>query len=124
MTAKRILVIDDEEGIRDLITMALEFSAEWQVLTAASGAEGVVAAEIEQPDAILLDMVMPDMDGRATLEKLKANRATQNIPTILLTASSSLIQEQSLSDLQVAGVIAKPFEVITLAAQIRAILNW
>ncbi len=124
MTAKRILVIDDEEGIRDLITLSLEAHADWEILTAASGLEGIAVAAAEHPDAIVLDMAMPDMDGRATLEQLQLNRATQNIPTILLTASSHLIPQQVLSDSQVIGVITKPFEVIHLADQIRELLHW
>ena len=94
------------------------------VLTAASAVEGLVAAEVEQPDAILLDMVMPDLDGRATLGKLKANEATCRIPTILLTAEVNSSELQPFSDLNVAGVIAKPFEVLKLAAQIQGLLNW
>ena len=124
MTAKRILVIDDDNGIRDLIAMVLEANAEWTVLTAASGGEGLEAAEVEQPDAIVLDMVMPDMDGRATLEKLQAKGATQNIPTILLTASTHLVPQEVLGNSQVLGVLTKPFEVIQLAEQIREMLHW
>ena len=124
MTAKRILVIDDEDGVRELIQMTLQTSAGWEVLTAASGGEGLVAAAAEQPDAILLDMVMPDLDGRSTLQQLQANGATQNIPTILLTASATSLQQQPLSDLDVAGIITKPFEVLKLAGQIQEILDW
>ncbi|MCG8363514.1 MAG: response regulator [Pseudanabaenales cyanobacterium] len=122
--SKRILVIDDEDGIRELVKIVLQASAGWEVLTAASGEEGLVAAEAEQPDAVLLDMRMPDFDGQATLGQLQANGATRRIPTILLTAAENPDPQQPLSDLEVAGLITKPFEAIRLAEQIREILHW
>jgi CheY-like chemotaxis protein len=76
MTTKRILVIDDEDGIREIIQICLEAAAGWEVLTAASGSEGLEKAEAFQPDAILLDVMMPDMDGPTTFRQLQANAAT------------------------------------------------
>ena len=66
MTTKRILVIDDDDGVREIAQFCLEAAAGWEVLTAASGSEGLATAESEQPDAILLDVMMPDMDGATT----------------------------------------------------------
>ena len=124
MTTKKVLVIDDEDGIREIIQICLEAAAGWDVLTAASGSEGLATAQAEQPDAILLDVMMPDMDGPTTFRQLQANRATQHIPTILLTAKAKISEQQQFIDLGVTGVITKPFKAQDLVNQIRQILNW
>ncbi|HEY9650173.1 MAG TPA: response regulator [Coleofasciculaceae cyanobacterium] len=124
MTTKRILVIDDEDGIREIIQICLEAAAGWEVLTAASGSEGLVMAQTTQPDAILLDVMMPDMDGPTTFRTLQANAATMHIPTILLTAKAKVSEQKQFIDLGVNGVITKPFKAQDLVNQIRAILNW
>jgi len=121
---KRILVIDDEDGIREIIQISLEVAAGWEVLTASSGNEGLVTANIEQPDAILLDVMMPDMDGPTTFRQLQANAATQGIPTILLTAKAKISEQQQFIDLGVAGVITKPFKAVDLVTTICKILSW
>ncbi|MBD0343857.1 MAG: response regulator [Coleofasciculus sp. Co-bin14] len=124
MTTKRILVIDDEDGIREIIQICLEAAAGWEVLTAASGSEGLVTAQEEQPDAILLDVMMPDMDGPTTFGHLQSNITTQHIPTILLTAKAKISEQKQFIDLGVTGVITKPFKAQDLVNQIREILNW
>jgi CheY-like chemotaxis protein len=124
MTTKRILVIDDEDGIREIIQICLEAAAGWDVLTAASGSEGLAMAQTSQPDAILLDVMMPDMDGPTTFRYLQANMVTQHIPTILLTAKAKISEQKQFIDLGVTGVITKPFKAQDLVDQIRDILNW
>jgi CheY-like chemotaxis protein len=124
MATKRILVIDDEDGIREIIQICLEAAAGWEVLTAASGSEGLVTAQEEQPDAILLDVMMPDMDGPTTFGYLQSNVTTQHIPTILLTAKAKISEQKQFIDLGVTGVITKPFKAQDLVNQIREILNW
>lgn len=124
MTTRRILVIDDEDGIREIIQICLEAAAGWDVLTAASGNEGLTTAQQEQPDAILLDVMMPDMDGPTTFRHLQANTTTQHIPTILLTAKAKISEQKQFIDLGVTGVITKPFKAQDLVNQIREILNW
>ena len=124
MTTKRILVIDDEDGIREIIQICLEAAAGWDVLTAASGSEGLATAQAEKPDAILLDVMMPDMDGPTTFRQLQADPTTQNIPTILLTAKAKISEQQQFIDLGVTGVITKPFKAQDLVNQIRKILHW
>lgn len=124
MTIKRILVIDDEDGIREIIQICLEAAAGWEVLTAASGSEGLATAQVARPDAILLDVMMPDMDGPTTFRNLQANVATQHIPTILLTAKAKISEQKQFIDLGVTGVITKPFKAQDLVNQIRKILNW
>ncbi|HEY9666006.1 MAG TPA: response regulator [Coleofasciculaceae cyanobacterium] len=124
MITKRVLVIDDEDGIREIIQICLEAAAGWNVLTAASGSEGLAIAQDEQPDAILLDVMMPDMDGPTTFRQLQANPDTEHIPTILLTAKAKISEQQQFIDLGVTGVITKPFKAQELVEQIRKILHW
>ncbi|NJR16083.1 MAG: response regulator [Calothrix sp. CSU_2_0] len=124
MIAKRILVIDNEEYIQEVAKICLETVACWQVITAGSGEEGISKAETEQPDAILLDVMMPDMDGVTTFEKLQANPATQNIPVILLTAKIQASDRRRYAELGMCNAIAKPFDPLTLANQVTETLNW
>jgi CheY-like chemotaxis protein len=122
MTAKQILVIDDEDDIRKLIQTCLEIMGGWQVLTAKSGNEGLLLAQTAQPDAILLDIMMPDMDGTATVQKLKANPITKHIPVILLTARGRTDNKGLFAELDIKAVISKPFNSQKLAAQVEAAL--
>ncbi|MBF2009475.1 MAG: response regulator [Chlorogloeopsis fritschii C42_A2020_084] len=123
MTAKQILVIDDEDDIRKLIQTCLEIMGGWQVLTAKSGSEGLLLAQTAQPDAILLDVMMPDMDGTSTFQKLQANPATQQIPVILMTAKGRITEARKFTQLGVKGVISKPFNPQKLATQVAAALG-
>ncbi|WP_088889621.1 response regulator [Leptolyngbya ohadii] len=121
---RTILVVDDEEDVREIVSMGLEMGAGWHILTASSGREAITIAAEEQPDAILLDLMMPDMDGRATLQQLKANAATRSIPVLLVTAKMQQSTQTELQKLQVEAVLAKPFRPLKLAEQIRAALGW
>lgn len=124
MTAKRILVIDDEDDIREVAQLSLEMVGGWEVLTAGSGSEGIDKAEEEQPDAILLDVMMPDMDGPTTYALMQRRTTTQKIPVILLTAKVQANDQRRFAELGVAGVIAKPFDPMSLAGQVAKFLSW
>nr|WP_199306157.1 response regulator [Coleofasciculus sp. FACHB-T130] len=124
VTTKRILVIDDEEDIREVAQLSLEMAANWDVLTASSGREGLAKAEVEQLDAILLDVMMPDWDGVTTFQQLQANPATQHIPVLLLTAKMQAADKRRFAQLGVKAVIAKPFDPMTLADQVAKSLGW
>jgi CheY-like chemotaxis protein len=124
MLMKRILVVDNERYIQEAIEMCLETIAGWEVMTAGSGSEGLLMAETEQPDAILLDFMMPDMDGLMTFQELQANPATQSIPVILLTGDLRSNDRQKYHDLGIKAVIIKPFNPMTLAEQISQLLEW
>ncbi len=117
-------MVEDDDGVREIIQFSLEAAAGWDVLSAASGEEGLAIAEAEQPDAILLDVMMSDMDGSTTFRHLQANAATAHIPTIFLTAKAKMSEQQQLLALGVTGMIAKPFKATDLVEQIREILNW
>ncbi|MEG5000605.1 response regulator [Microcoleus sp. B4-D4] len=124
LNSKRILVIDDAEDIREVAQVSLEVVGGWEVLTASSGREGVAKALAEQPDAILLDVMMPDQDGPTTFKQLQANDATRHIPVILLTAKALASDRRMFADLGVVSVIAKPFEPMVLAAMVAQALGW
>jgi CheY-like chemotaxis protein len=124
MSSKRILLIDDEKSISLVIQVSLSQLAHWTVLTVASSVEGLCQAEAEKPDAILLDLMMPEMDGFTVLKKLKENPETSNIPVILLTAKLQPTGYHPSEQGQLAGILFKPFDPLTLADQIAEILDW
>ncbi|MBD2561788.1 MULTISPECIES: response regulator [Nostoc] len=120
---RNILIVDDEEDVRAIAKLGLEMGAGWNVFTASSGQEALNVAVKHKLDVILLDMMMPDMDGRATLQQLKANPATKKIPVILLTAKFQQSDRERFTDLDVAAIFAKPFRPLKLAEQISEILG-
>jgi CheY-like chemotaxis protein len=124
MSARRILVIDDEADIREIARMSLKITQHWDVLMAASGAEGVAIATAEQPDAILLDVIMPGVDGLETLKSLHTNPSTQHIPVLLLTATVKAANPQHYMELGARGILLKPFDPGLLGNQIAQALGW
>jgi two-component system alkaline phosphatase synthesis response regulator PhoP len=123
-TTKTLLVIDDDDDIREIAQLALELGASWKVLTASSGPDGVVLAESGRPDAILLDVMMPGVDGPATYELLRKSEGTRKIPVVFLTAKSRPAERERLMALGVSGVLAKPFDPMTLSEQVATLLGW
>ena len=124
MGAKRILFIDDEEDIKILAQFCLESEAGWFMIGASNGLEGIAIAEKEQPDAILLDAMMPELDGIQTIAKLQNNHRTKNIPTIFITAKAQASDRRRFYNAGAKGVINKPFDSLTLASQISGFLGW
>lgn len=124
MSAKHILIIDDEADIREVAQVSLEMVGGWRVSLARSGREGLALARTERPDAILLDVMMPDMDGPATFSKLQEDPASRDIPVILLTARVTTGQPSPFAELGVAAVIGKPFDPMSLANQVSRALGW
>jgi two-component system, OmpR family, alkaline phosphatase synthesis response regulator PhoP len=120
---RHILIIDDEPDIREATQVCLEISKGWSVTTAGSSQEGLAKAVSEQPDAVLLDVMMPDMDGLETFEQMRLNPATQHIPVILLTAKAQTDDRRRFTQLAITAVITKPYDPLTLADQIEAILG-
>ena len=121
---RKILIIDDEDDIREVAALSLESIAGWDVVTANSGAQGLARAIEHQPDAILLDVMMPGMDGPTTFRELRKNPATDKIPVLLLTAKVQNSDQRRFADLGVESVLFKPFDPLTLAEQIAAVLGW
>jgi CheY-like chemotaxis protein len=120
----RILIIDDEDDIREVAALSLETVANWQVYTANSGAQGLARAIEHQPDAILLDVMMPGMDGPTTFRELRQNPATAHIPVLLLTAKVQSSDQRRFADLGVEAILFKPFDPLTLSTQISTVLGW
>jgi DNA-binding response OmpR family regulator len=125
MTPQRcVLIIDDSAVIRQIAEMTLG-SRGWRILTAESGPQGIAIAASERPDAILLDVVMPDPDGLETLSRLRGDARTVGIPVIFLTGLADREEERAkLSALGAAGVLAKPFDPGTLPELIAGVLRW
>ena len=121
---KRVLVIDDEPDIRLVIQGSLEEVAGWTVITATSGKDGLIKLVSESPDAILLDMMMPEMDGVSFLKVLRGYMADEKrtIPVLILTAKANV--SPVVYELGAAGVIAKPFDPFLLPQQIAHYLGW
>ena len=122
--AYRVLIIDDEDDIREVAALSLESVAGWEVFVAGSGPQGMARAIEYQPDAILLDVMMPGMDGPTTFRELRKNPATAKIPVLLLTAKVQSSDQRRFADLGVDGVLFKPFDPLTLHSQIAATLGW
>jgi CheY-like chemotaxis protein len=119
----KILIIDDENDIRAISRLALGRVGGMDVVDAASGLEGIAKAVADAPDAILLDVMMPEKDGPETLGLLKADPRTAHIPVIFLTAKAMASELERLRALGAAGVLTKPFDPMSLAANVRAILG-
>ncbi len=121
MNLQRILYVEDEPDIQAVAKLALEMVGGYQVMICSGGQEALDKVSGFAPDLILLDVMMPGMDGPTTLQNLRADPATAAIPVIFLTAkvqASEMAQYQALGAL---NVIAKPFDPMTLAAQVREI---
>jgi CheY-like chemotaxis protein len=117
-----VLVIDDSSLIRAAGGVAISRVDGWEPLLASCAEEGLACAAREQPDAILLDVVMPGIDGLETARRLQSDPATSRIPVVLLTAQERV--DTPLAALGVAGLIRKPFDVATLAGELAALLGW
>ncbi|MEH2053202.1 response regulator [Nostoc sp.] len=124
MTTKQILVVDNEQYIQEVTKICLETVAGWKVEIASSGQEGIIKAQTYQPDAILLDVMMPEMDGIMTFENLQANPLTKGIPVILLTAKIQASDRRRYAQMGIVSAIAKPFNPLELAAEVAAALGW
>jgi len=114
----RALIIDDDPDLLRLVRRTLEFTAGWRVVTAGSGTAGIELARSATLDVILVDVMMPEIDGYEVCRRLKADAATARVPIVLLTARRDLNQAR-LADTGAAGVVLKPFQPEELARQVR-----
>jgi CheY-like chemotaxis protein len=124
MNQKRLLIIDDEEAIQIVVKFGIQLAVGWEVLFANGGRSGIEMAAREIPDVILLDVMMPELDGIATFKELQANPITARIPVIFLTAKAQAAERRQFNDLGISGVITKPFNSLDLPDRITKILNW
>ncbi|WP_419804501.1 response regulator [Terriglobus sp.] len=122
--SRHILIIDDEDDIREVAALTLEATAGWRVSTASSGTAGIAKAVTEQPEAILMDVMMPGKDGPTTFREMQRTPAIAHIPVLLLTAKVQGVDQRRFANLGVAAVLFKPFNPMTLAQQIAEALDW
>lgn len=118
----RILYVDDDPDIREVALMALELDGSLEVRACASGADALQVAPDFQPALILLDVMMPQMDGLTTLARLRGDPRTAAIPVVFITARTQSAEVAQLKELGALGVIPKPFDPMALADQARAFL--
>lgn len=121
---KKLLLVEDSEDNRVLMKFALETYTNWNVIAISDGVECIDIAESEQPDAILLDFIMPKMDGLTVCQLLQDKPSTRTIPIIFVTGMVDSKSYALLENTHAAGVIKKPLDVNTLAPQIREICQW
>lgn len=118
----RILYVDDEADIREIVSMSLSLDPDITVETVSSGAEALAAVRKSLPDVILLDVMMPEMDGPTTLFRLRERPESRGVPVVFMTARTQGREIQRFKELGALGVIAKPFDPIALASDLKALL--
>lgn len=122
MANEKILMIDDEDDIRTVAQMSLQTVGGFQVVLASGGEEGLKMLAREKPDLILLDVMMPGIDGPGTLRRLKENPESAHIPVVFLTAKAQQMELEELKSMGAAGVLTKPFDPMKLPEQVREYL--
>lgn len=123
MNIQRVLIVDDDPAIRKVAELSLSRVANWDVLAADSGARALAMVADYKPDVILLDVMMPGMDGTATFARLQESPGSEDTPVIFLTAKVQKHEVQHYCELGAAGVITKPFDPLTLPQDILNILS-
>jgi CheY-like chemotaxis protein len=118
----RLLHVEDEPDIRDVVEMSLALDPGIVLKSCASGADALVAAADWKPDVILMDVMMPAMDGAQTLTQLRQDARTAEIPVVFMTARVQTCEVEHFLSFGAAGVIPKPFDPMTLASAVRAFL--
>ncbi len=123
MALSKVLLAEDDPDIQKVARMSLNFSGVAQVLVVENGEECLEAARREKPDVILLDVMMPKLDGYETCRRLKQDEETQSIPVIFLTARAQHFEIKRGLELGACGYLTKPFNPMTLHSEIVALLN-
>jgi CheY-like chemotaxis protein len=120
MSAVRVLHVDDEPDIREVVEISLGLDPDFTVRSCSSGGDAIAAAADWAPDLILLDVMMPGMDGPTTLARLRESSKTNEIPVVFMTARAQPRELEYFRALGAEGVISKPFDPLTLAASVRS----
>jgi CheY-like chemotaxis protein len=119
----RVLLIDDEDDVRRIAALSLVYVGGFDVVEAAGGAEGLRLAREQHPDVILLDVMMPVMDGPATLAALRDDETTRDIPVLFVTARATTSEVEGLKNLGAKGILTKPFHALSFPEQLKAALR-
>lgn len=122
MDKRKVLVIDDDIAINELIKVNLELCG-YNVFQAFNGTDGFAVAKQEIPDLIVLDVMMPEVDGYTVAQRIRQNDNTKDIPIIMLTALSQLNDKVKGFDIGVDDYLVKPFEMDELKVRVRALLK-
>jgi CheY-like chemotaxis protein len=122
--SRRVLVVDDDDAIREVTRTSLELVAGWRVDTASSGHEALRLSSADPPDAILLDVMMPAMDGPTTFARLRDDPRTRGVPVVLLTAKVQPVERRRWEQLGVTGILTKPFDPLALPGALADLLGW
>lgn len=120
MNTLKVLYVDDDPDIREIAAMSLQLDPHIEVRSEGCGADALVTARTWKPDAILLDVMMPVMDGPSTLRRLRENEATAAIPVIFITARAQTREVEEYLAMGAVGVIVKPFDPMSLAKSVRS----
>ena len=121
---RTVVVVDDEADIREIVVLSLEAVHGWRVVQVPSGAQAVEVVAAERPDAVLLDVMMPDLDGPTTFAALQREPATAHVPVVFLTAKTQAAERDALVALGAVGVLSKPFDPMTLGGELAALMGW
>lgn len=121
---RRILVVDDDEDVRRLAVMSLARIGGYEVRSVGSGAQCLEELTAQRPDAVVLDVMMPVMDGPATLAAIRDSGATHDLPVVFLTAGIVESDMDRIRSLPVSGVLHKPFDPMTLPSELAELLGW
>ncbi len=123
MAIRKVVLVDDDPDIRAIGEMSLRDVGGWEVVCVGNGFAALAAAVSEQPDCILLDVMMPELDGPGTFARLQLDDRCSAIPVVFMTAKAQPHELRGYTELGAAGVIAKPFDPITLPDEIRSLLK-
>jgi two-component system OmpR family response regulator len=118
---KKILCVDDDPDILAIVRLALEVLGGYSLATCSSGEEGIRTAGAWRPDLIIMDVMMPELDGPAALKLLQQDGSVSDIPVVFMTARVAPAEVGEYKALGAVDVIAKPFDPVTLPDQVRAI---
>ncbi len=119
----RVMVVDDDDDIRTIADLALREIGGWQTICLGSSRAAVLLAATERPDVILLDVMMPELDGQGTIKRLREDPRTAGIPVVFMTAKAQPAELARYAALGAVGVIAKPFDPLGLADEIRRLVG-
>ena len=116
-----LLYVDDDDDIREIVEMSLGLDGTMRVISSAGGEHALATMRASLPDLVVLDVMMPGMDGPAILRRMRADPDLKDIPVIFMTAKANPREVERFRELSAIGVIAKPFDPMALGSQVRAL---
>jgi two-component system OmpR family response regulator len=118
---KSLLYVDDDADIREIVQMSLSLDGQMNVHVVDGGERALTKMRAEQPDLVMLDVMMPGMDGPTILARMRGDDELKHIPVIFMTAKANPQEVARFRDLSAIGVIAKPFDPMALGSQVKAL---